>query len=355
MLRPFWILLTFRTRGARQAMLLSTIAAALEKNIPLAPLLEAFGDDIGGRSRYRLRSLADLLHAGVSIPDALEATPGVVSPDVVMLVRVGASSGRLIEALRAAAARISRRAESTIWPAGRSLLYLVSLGLILAAVWSFILYWIVPKFKAIFDGFDMDLPELTVTVINASDVVVTHYYVVFPLVIVGIGAAMSLILMFEGLSPIGLNTAGWFVKFVPRIKAPLILRGLSLAVEAQRPAQLALAEMASRHPDLACRRLLAGICEEVDGGTDTWQALGRAGLLRRGEVGVLNAAQRAGNLAWVLQAVAESADRRFEYRLRIVAEFLRPVGLLLAGGVVAFFVVGLFLPLVKILQEFPIE
>src|SRR5262249_18347126 len=153
------------------------------------------------RSRYQLRSLADLLHAGTSVPDALEATPGVISPDVVMLVRVGASSGRLTTALREAASRISRRTETTRWPAGGSLLYLVSLGLVLTLVWSFILYWIVPKFKVIFEGFDIELPELTKTVIQVSDVIVQHFYAVIPLAILGIVAVSFAILILEGLSP----------------------------------------------------------------------------------------------------------------------------------------------------------
>jgi type II secretory pathway component PulF len=86
-----------------------------------------------------------------------------------------------------------------------------------------------------------------------------------------------------------------------------------------------------------------------------WQVLHSAGFLRRGEVAVLEAAERVGNLGWALRGVADSVERRTDQRLRIFRELVRPVGLLMAGSVVAVFVIGMFLPLVKLLSEFPIE
>src|SRR5262245_61629109 len=109
---PLWLVFSFRARAARQATLLWSLAAAVEKQVSLAPFLEALADEAGGRWRFKLRKVADLLHAGTSIPEALESTPGILPIDTLVLIRAGAEAGRLGTALRDAAGRMARRSEA---------------------------------------------------------------------------------------------------------------------------------------------------------------------------------------------------------------------------------------------------
>jgi type II secretory pathway component PulF len=48
--------------------------------------------------------------------------------------------------------------------------------------------------------------------------------------------------------------------------------------------------------------------------------------------------------------MADSAIRRQTYRLQLALHCLYPLVLLLLGGLVAFFVIGLFLPLISLIQ-----
>jgi type II secretory pathway component PulF len=48
--------------------------------------------------------------------------------------------------------------------------------------------------------------------------------------------------------------------------------------------------------------------------------------------------------------MADSAIRRQAYRLQLALHCLYPVAVLMLGAVVAFFVVGLFLPLIALIQ-----
>ncbi|HTI51034.1 MAG TPA: type II secretion system F family protein, partial [Planctomycetaceae bacterium] len=97
---PLGPMFFFRAQAARQATLLWTLAVAVEKQVPLAPFLEALGDEAPGRWRWMLRGLAGLLHSGSSIPDALDAMPGLLPVETVAMIRVGAETGRLGPALR---------------------------------------------------------------------------------------------------------------------------------------------------------------------------------------------------------------------------------------------------------------
>src|SRR5262245_45910770 len=85
--------------AARQAALLSTLAMALEKQIPPAPFLEALAEDARGRWKHKVYGLADLLDSGIPLPEALEAQRGLVPAEAVMMVRAGAATGALTVAL----------------------------------------------------------------------------------------------------------------------------------------------------------------------------------------------------------------------------------------------------------------
>src|SRR5262249_59236252 len=161
LLGPLWVVFFGRARATRQATLLRTLAIAVDRQLPLVPFLEALSDEAGGRWRWKVKGLADLIAAGVSIPDALEAMPGILPGDSVALVRVGARTGNLTGALREAAAQARRRSETTGMRSQGTLLYACLLFLLLRIISSFIMIWIIPKFKAIFEGFDVRLPAVT--------------------------------------------------------------------------------------------------------------------------------------------------------------------------------------------------
>src|SRR5258708_4784723 len=169
LLAPLWAVLMGRAEATRQGTLLWTLAVALEKQFPLVPFLEALADEAGGSWRWKVRGLADLISAGTSIPDALEAVPRILPGDTVALIRVGAQTGNLTGALREAARLARRRGEEPTVHFQGTIVYVAAVLLALTGVSLFIMVWIIPKYKAIFNGFDVRLPALTELVIQICD------------------------------------------------------------------------------------------------------------------------------------------------------------------------------------------
>src|SRR5262245_30237354 len=114
----------WHTTAAQRQMLLRLIAVATEDNVPLLPLLDHWARDERGIQRQRLHRLLRLLKAGQPLPDALEATPGVLSDEQVLAVRFDAQSGTRTAALRAMIVDLPDMKTTTSTRIDRSLTYL---------------------------------------------------------------------------------------------------------------------------------------------------------------------------------------------------------------------------------------
>ena len=119
----------------------------------------------------------------------------------------------------------------------------------------------------------------------------------------------------------------------------------------QRPLSEGIAAMAVSYPKWAIRRRLRLASFNVEAGNDWADSLARHGLIQRADHAVLQAAQRAGNLPWAMQEMADSARRRFFYRLQAVIQTVFPFAIVGFGAIVMFIVVSLFLPLVSLIQK----
>lgn len=355
LLAPGWL---YRVRNSRQAALLSLMAIATERRLPLAPILDAFADDSKTGWRRRIRDLSDMLQSGASLPDALEAVPGLLPDRVVMSIRVGAESGAVVPALKLAAEQLSPGRPSSMASPSGILTYLSVLAIVMVAIISYMMIEIVPKLARIFEGFGTELPELTQFIIAASQSAATYGVLAVPLLI-GLGYLASVLVDFAEASGHGpfpftgpfTGPSKWLLRIMPRIASGGILRSLSIAVAAGRPLAGALSTMAGTHPVPVVRRRISRVADDVERGHDCWQSMLATGLIGRREATLLEAAERAGNLDWALRQVASGADSRVSYRFSAVAEFVRPLLLLLVAVVVGIFVVGMFLPLVKLLND----
>lgn len=338
-------------RAMQQGSLLWVLAIAVQNGQPLAPVVEAFAGDARGRWQGRLWALAELLNTGVPLAEALERLPGILPTRSVMAISIGAEVGSLKVALREEAVRFaSEHADSQPYYGFVSFLwYPCTLAFVMLNIVAFVMYWIIPKFKKIYEGFDVELPGITVTLIAASDLFVNYWYLVPPLLLALFAFAMT-----AGNEATGPWTWGpfeWTLRFRPRRATADILRRLSVIIEAQRSLTAGLAKMMELQPSASIRRRLREVATALLQGQDCWHALLAARLIKPGEAMLLDAAQRAGNVPWALRELADAIERRHRRRLAILLEFVRPAVMLCFGLIVAFVVVGLFMPLIKLVHD----
>jgi type IV pilus assembly protein PilC len=128
-----------------------------------------------------------------------------------------------------------------------------------------------------------------------------------------------------------------------------VLRILAVAAEQRQPLTYALNWLAHVYPSARLRSRLIATAAAVNAGGDWRDALAAARLVTRAEQGLLKAAERAGNLSWALRQIASRRDKRAVYRWSTVLQIAYPIAILLLGAFVGFFVIALFVPLVRLI------
>jgi protein transport protein HofC len=336
-----------RRRATRQDALLWIMAIAADHGMPLPPAVLAFADQCRGRARGRIAELARQLDAGTPLPEALESQRKLASRDAVLLAWVGEGTGRLPQALRIAAT--ARSARLPIWTAIASrLAYLLLMLFALQTIMGFILYFILPKFEAIFKDFGITLPEVTVMIISASHFLIRYgwFFGWMPLI-------ELVVLIFLPFSFIGWGSYDipLFDRTLGRRHTALLFRSLSLVVHAGKPIEFGLSLLANHYPTGWVRRRLVAVRNDVRQGFDWVDSLWRYQLIRESDAEVLRSAPAVGNLGWALDELAEAAERKLAIKFQVVIQTLFPLVVIFLGSIVFVTALGYFAPLVKIISE----
>ncbi|MHB1562393.1 MAG: type II secretion system F family protein [Isosphaeraceae bacterium] len=338
-----------RLRLTRQDALLAILGIAAEHNMPLGPAVSAVADQFGGLSRRRVANLGAQLELGAPLPDALERPRRVVSRDALLLVRVGHQSGLLARALRLTG--VARANQLASWSAfATRATYLLAVLLAAEFVLSFLALSqrrIPNQIQAICNDFRVRLPSISVETLRLLTLIQDNASIV----------ALVMLAELAALIYVPLSFGGWmnyrvplFDRLLPRRHAALVLRTLSLPIEAGQPIASALVVMAERYPARWIRRRLAKAALAVIRGADWIDSLWKTGVIGKAEAEVLASAASVGNLAWACRELADTAERRQQLRIQVLTQGLFPFVILTVGLVVAFLCFGLFLPLVTIMQ-----
>jgi type II secretory pathway component PulF len=395
-----------RYRHNEHRALVWSLASAARLGIPLSESARAYADETLGDTGARALDLARGLEQGLPLWQAIRQARLRVATPVRLAVRLGESLGMLGPAMKQQlddSAEIDSALRNVI---GR-LFYLGNVVVIASGVVTFVMLKIVPVYEKMFSDFGIKLPAMTRFVIDASAGSSTLF------VLTLVGSAPLLVLStivlggafidhyrgssredrnhLERSGPVRmiwrvwrlllglwlfyllfscwptflalyllaglLFFLGWFPRDVPliwrffrRYDGALVMRGLALTVRRGLPLTEGLKLLATDYPIRHVARRLSVANSRIEQGEDWRQALVDAGLIGRTDAAVLAAAQRVDNLAWALEEMAESSLRRLIYRVQLLVQILFPIALLFIGVLTAMFAIGLFLPLVSLIQ-----
>jgi type II secretory pathway component PulF len=338
------------TVRVQQESLLLILAVAMRTQAPLAEECEALADSSRGRFRRRLRKLADRLRQGDRLSEALWAIPGLAPAQTVTALRLAEDLGNVADVASQEALRFRRREEDRLQGrfsmAGLSF-YVCCFFFLSAGIIGFLAFWVLPRFLKIFENFDTPIPVPTRALVDAFRILGGYWYLI-ALSLLGVLAGALCILLRRG----GWTGLNWSVasSIYPRLEAPGVLRSLVQTVACRHPLSFGIEALEVHHPHRGIRKRMRRLREQIARGNDSFRPLADSRLLTSGEAEALNCAERAGNLAWVLDSLADNIERKHRSLAESFVETAQPVVIAIVGLMVCGICVGIFYPIIEIIQ-----
>jgi len=160
---------------------LSTLSSA---GIPIVRALKILHNQSPkGPFKEVLGELVEDVAAGTPMSEAMAKHGRCFNDLYAAMVRAGEAGGVLDIILERLAILREKIADLRAKVIG-ALIYPSVVVAVAFTVVAIVIVWVIPKFKEIFDSFDVELPQTTLILLNTSDVAVKYWYLVFGLPVV---------------------------------------------------------------------------------------------------------------------------------------------------------------------------
>mgnify|MGYP003331025004 FL=1 len=128
-----------------------------------------------GPLKSSLLGVIEDVESGSTLSEAMAKQPKAFDNLYVNMVKAGEAGGAL-EVILQRLAEFKERAESLKRKVKGAMIYPCAVITVATLIVGFIMYYIIPKFKKIFEDFGTELPDMTKILIGFSDSVVNYWY-----------------------------------------------------------------------------------------------------------------------------------------------------------------------------------
>jgi type IV pilus assembly protein PilC len=305
-----------------------------------------------GALKNSLMGVIDDVEGGNTLSEAMAKQPKCFDNLYVNMVKAGEAGGAL-EVILQRLAEFKERAQSLKRKVQGAMIYPVAVLLVAGGIVFFIMYWIIPKFKVIFEGFNLDLPVMTKALIACSTAVVDYWYL-FPSI------PFSIWLMIKIIKK---NKLGAYILDKIALKVPLLGKIIEKSIVA-RTARTLGTLIASGVPILEAlliARDTAGnevfvrayqhIYTAIREGESMAVPLKETRVVDDMVVNMVDVGEETGALDNMLYKVADVYDEEVAVLVDGLISLLEPLMVVILGLIVGFIVIALFMPLVQLLND----
>ena len=229
-----------------------------------------------------------------------------------------------------------------------------------AFLMSGIMIFIVPKFEAMFEEMDIPLPVLSQWLVDTSRLIGSEPQLLMLLAFAALSLAAAVYTTLVYRWPLALlaKPVDYLILAIPGLRRYLIYAGAthlaqSMSVALQAGAPLHEALWASADIDLAhpLRKRIAEAATRVEQGERLAPILDELGLFPDTFVWLTRLGEESGDLPTSCARIAEVFQSRCEQMLRYAVALMFPLGIVTVAAVEALVIVGLFMPLVDLMES----
>jgi len=310
------------------------------------------GQSKPGVLKNSLINVIEDVESGNTLSEAMAKQPKCFDNLYVNMVKAGEAGGAL-EVILQRLAEFKERAQSLQRKVKGAMIYPAAVITVATGIVTFIMIYIIPKFKSIFDDFGTELPGMTVALITMSDLIVSYFYLI-PAIPVGGWLFLKIVRK---------NKTGAFITDWLALRIPILGKILEKATVA-RTARTLGTLLASGVPileglliardtsgNVVFVRAFQSIYNAIREGETMAVPLREARICDDMVVNMVDVGEETGALDNMLYKVADVYDEEVSVLVEGLVSLLEPIMVVVLGLIVGFIVIALFLPLIKLLNE----
>jgi type IV pilus assembly protein PilC len=301
-----------------------------------------------------INSLADSVQGGSTFSESLAQHPRIFNKLYINMVKAGELGG-VLELVLNRLAEFQEKAQKIKNKVVSAMFYPVIVLFIAIVIMAFLLVFIVPKFQQIFKDMlgDKPLPVLTQFVIDASNLVKNHLFLI-------LGAVALIVIGYNLFS----RTAAGRI-FIDRFKLKMPLFGdlvrkssisrfsrtLGTLVTSGVPILQALNITKETAGNSVIADAISKVHDSVKEGESIVQPLEASNVFPPMVISMIDVGEETGQLPEMLLKIAEVYDDEVDNAVAGITSLLEPIMIVFLAVVVGTIVIALFLPLISIISN----
>ena len=310
------------------------------------------GQSKPGVLKNSLEDVVEDIESGATLSDAFAKHPKAFDKLYCNMIKAGEAGGAL-EAILQRLADFKEKSQTLKRRIKSAMVYPLVVISVACLIVGFILYFIIPKFEAIFKDFGVDLPSMTKFLISASHIVVDKFYLV-------ILAPVLFVIMIK---LIYRNKTGAYIldrilllipvmgQIVEKSTVARTMRTLGTLVQSGVPILESLNIVRDTAGNMVFERAFTRIYESIREGETIAQPLREARIVDDIVVNMIDVGEETGDLDTMLNKIADNYDEEVETLVESLVSLLEPIMIVVLGGIIGFIVIALFLPLISLISK----
>ncbi len=313
-----------------------------------------------GAMKNVLMGVCEEVEGGAALSEAMAKHPRAFDKLYTKMVAAGEIGG-VLDVILQRLAEFMEKSQRLKRKIRGAMVYPIVVVVVAMAILTFIMIWIIPKFEEIFKEFGVELPGLTLWLINTSRWVAGAnadqalggwVYMVFSPIVLWI--------LFKLIRKAGPGKAVtdtvflWLPIFGPLVRKTTIARftrTLGTLISAGVPILEAILITRDTSGNWVFERALNKVHDSIREGESFAEPLRESKTCDAIVVNMIDVGEETGEMDAMLLKIADNYDEEVDVAVASLVSLLEPLMVVVLGGIVGTIVVAMFLPMVKMIES----
>lgn len=326
------------------------LATMLEAGVPIVDAIEDIADQSENFNLGRiLKDVSHRIKNGSSFSDALKKYPNVFSQLVVNMAATGEESGNLPTIMEDLASYIEDQVALIRQVKGAVTYPIFIAGFFILCV-SFVIFFLIPKFQAIFCSFGAQLPPLTLIVLGISSFMIRN--IIYELVFLGI--------LIAGFVAYGRTDRGKHSYAQLKISFPIFgnlfhkvilsrfCRSLATLIEGGVSVIQSLSISSRASGNILVEDFVSETISGIEKGSNISNELRKSPLFPKMMVKMIQVGEESGTVPKMLMRLSKFYNEEVKVAVSALTSIIEPLLIIVLGGFVLIVVLAIYLPIFQI-------